>query len=98
MLRTTRLLSKLTVRPAFVNIPTTRTYVKQRKIDLEWKDPEDVFSEAKKKMDNVPRLDDVDIGRQVLAWSSIFDENYAEYMAIKKKGVIPSESIEISKL
>lgn len=72
------------------SVITNRTYVKTRKINLEWEDPDEVVAEFKKKMDNIPRLEDVDELTQVVAWSSIFEENYDQYMEDKKKGIVPS--------
>jgi hypothetical protein len=70
-------------------------YVKTRKIDLTLKDPADIFEEAKRRMENIPRLEDVDEGREVLTYSSIFEENYNEYLENKKKGVVACEFSKI---
>jgi large subunit ribosomal protein L3 len=91
--RSTRLFGKIACRPNFVlsSITSHRNYVKTRKIDLTMQDPRDLIDEWKRRMENVPRLSEVDEGDQVVVWSRIFDEQIKLYEDDIKNGVIPAK-------
>jgi hypothetical protein len=83
----TRLASRLTC----LRVLQHRCYVQNPKVRrIKQEHPFDVAEEWKRKMENIPRLDDVPELRPVIIEDKILERNLEEYDELQKKGLVPS--------